>query len=171
MQIFLIRHPKPLIDLSVCYGRLDVDCVDPAPIAERLRPLLPDDVTVFSSPLIRARRLAEAIKSEVVVEERLAEIHFGEWEGVRWDDIDRPSLDAWAADLFNFTPPGGESATQLRERVVAFVESIAAQGVAQVALVTHAGVIRSLLAHWRQLSPSEWTRLDIGFGSLTTLEI
>lgn len=168
MQIFLIRHPRPLIDLGICYGRLDVDCVEPEPVAAQLRPSLPADVPVFSSPLRRARRLAEALAAPVRIDERLAEIDFGEWEGQAWDRIDRAALDAWAANVLGFTPPGGEPASALRERVLDFVDSLE---VPQAALVTHAGVIRTLLGHCRQLPYPEWTQLKVDFGSLTVLEI
>ena len=74
MQVFLIRHPRPLIEAGVCYGRLDVDCEDPLPVAERLKSLLPEGVPVISSPLRRARRLAEALTGNPGIDERLAEI-------------------------------------------------------------------------------------------------
>ncbi|WP_170285841.1 alpha-ribazole phosphatase family protein [Propionivibrio limicola] len=171
MQVFLIRHPQPLIDLGICYGRLDVDCVDPHPVAAQIRPQLPEGTPVFSSPLQRARRLAEAIHHEVEFDARLAEIHFGEWEGQPWDSIDRALLDAWANDILRFTPPGGEPVARLQARVVDFVSSLRERNLPRVALVTHAGVIRTLLAHFRQLSYPEWTKLKIDFGSVTLLEI
>ena len=170
MQVFLIRHPRPRIDPGVCYGRLDVDCDDPQPVAARLR--LPPATTILSSPLRRARRLAEAIGPGVCVDARLAEIDFGDWEGRRWDDIDRAVLDDWAADVLNFTPPGGESVADLQRRAVDLAGELAATcGVPRVALVTHAGVIRALLGYWRGLPTAEWTQLKFDFGSLTQIEI
>ena len=156
MQVFLIRHPRPLVEPGVCYGRLDVDCDDPLPVAARLR--LPPQTTILSSPLRRARRLAE--------------IDFGDWEGRRWDDIDRESIDAWAADVLNFTPPRGESVADLQRRVIDFSGEIKATFAgASVALITHAGVIRALLGHWRGLPVAEWTQLKCDFGSCTLIEI
>ena len=174
MQVFLIRHPRPLIEAGVCYGRLDVDCEDPQPVAARLR--LPPQTTVVSSPLRRARRLAEALavptRVDVRLDARLAEIDFGDWEGRRWDDIDRAAIDDWAADVLNFTPPRGESVTDLQRRVIDFSAELAATvDGASVALITHAGVIRALLGHWRGLPVAEWTQLKCDFGSLTQIEI
>ena len=174
MQVFLIRHSRPLIEAGVCYGRLEVDCEDPQPIAARLR--LPPNTPIFSSPLRRARRLAEALavptRVDVRLDARLAEIDFGDWEGRRWDDIDRQSIDAWAADVLNFTPPRGESVADLQRRVIDFSGEIKATGDgASVALVTHAGVIRALLGHWRGLPVAEWTQLKCDFGSCTLIEI
>ena len=74
MQVFLIRHPKPVIDAGICYGRLDVDAHAPHAVADEIRPLLPRDVPVYSSPLRRARQLAEALHPAPVFDARLAEI-------------------------------------------------------------------------------------------------
>jgi alpha-ribazole phosphatase len=168
VQVFLIRHPRPLIGAGFCYGRLDVDCDDPRPVAERLRQLLPPDTPVIASPLRRARRLAEAIDPHAALDSRLAEIEFGEWDGRAWDDIDRDSLDAWAADLLGFTPPGGESVAGLQQRAIDFAASLTGP---RVALVTHAGIIRALLGHWHQLPAAEWSQLKFEFGSVTQIEI
>lgn len=174
MQVFLIRHPQPLIAAGICYGRLDVDCVDPLPIAADLRPRIPTGTPVFTSPLRRARQLAEAIAPEVIIDERLAEIDFGAWEGRAWDDIERHALDAWAADVRGFVPPGGESVAQLQARAVDFastLNSFNSLGVPNVALVAHAGILRALAGHWRQLPFAEWTQLQFDFGSLTEITI
>ena len=117
MQVFLIRHPKPVIETGICYGRLDVDAHAPHAVADEIRPLLRRDVPVYSSPLRRARQLAEALHPSPIIDERLCEIDFGDWEGRAWDTIERDALDAWAADVTGFTPPGkygpdGEAITQ-----------------------------------------------------------
>jgi len=168
VQLFLIRHPRPLLREGLCYGQLDVDAEDPLPIAERLGTLLPADIPVVASPLRRARGLAEALHRQPTFDRRLLEIHFGDWEGVAWKDIDRQLLDAWAADPLHFVAPGGESAAVLQARALDCVSSL---GGDRVALVTHAGVIRALLGHWLRLPIDEWSLLPLAFGSVTLLEI
>ena len=168
MQVFLIRHPRPFLDLGICYGRLDIEAEDPQPVAARLKPLLPEGTAVFSSPLQRARLLAEALDPETRIDERLSEMDFGEWEGQPWDAIDRDALDAWAADTLHYTPPGGESVARLQRRAIDFVASLSDS---PVALVTHAGIMRALLGHWRQLPVAEWTQLKFDFGSMLKIEI
>jgi len=129
---------------------------------------LPCGIPIFSSPLRRARQLAEALSPKVIVDDRLSEIDFGAWEGRRWDEIDRSQLDAWAGDVLGFTPPGGESVAALRHRVLDFTTSLEYP---EVAMVTHAGAMRALVGHWRGLSVSEWSRLNFEFGGLIRLEI
>lgn len=166
MQVFLIRHPRPQIAAGICYGQLDVDCDDPQPLAAALRARIPADTPVITSPLRRARALAEALDPTARMDARLSEIHFGDWEGCAWDRIERTALDAWAADVLHFVPPGGESVAQLQARAIDFAESL---NLPRVALVTHAGILRALVGHWRQLPVEEWTQLQFGFGSLTEI--
>jgi alpha-ribazole phosphatase len=168
VQVFLIRHPRPLIERGLCYGRLDVDCEDPQPIAKRLRVCIPAGTPIIASPLRRARRLAEALDPEARIDERLSEIDFGEWEGQPWDVIDRVLLDRWAADVLNFVPPGGESVARLQERVVDFACSLR---IPRVAIVSHAGVMRALVGHWRQLPASEWTQIKFDFGNVAEVTV
>ena len=56
----------------------------------------------------------------------------------------------------------------LQQRALDFVAGL---DVPEAVVVTHAGVIRVLLAHWRGLPPAEWPQLVFGYGSLTTVEV
>lgn len=143
MILYLIRHPRPLIAPGVCYGQLDVDIDDPATLAATLRSQLPVGVPVISSPLQRCLKLAQAIDPACRTDARLKEIAFGDWEGLAWDDIPRLDIDAWAADLMGYCPPGGESAAQMAGRVRDCLGYLKHPG---VVLVTHAGVIRQIMA-------------------------
>jgi alpha-ribazole phosphatase len=167
VRVFLIRHPPPVIEPGVCYGRLDVDCHDPVRIADGLRARLPAGIAVYSSPLRRALRLARALSLTVRIDARLSEIDFGAWEGRRWDGIAREEIDAWAADLLNFAPPGGESVAALRARALDFAASLADDA----ALVTHAGVMRILAGHWRRLPMADWPRLEFRFGEMLRFDV
>ncbi|MEI7612985.1 MAG: alpha-ribazole phosphatase family protein [Betaproteobacteria bacterium] len=168
MQLYLIRHPRPRIAVGICYGQLDIDCDDPLPVAATLRPRLPAGTRIISSPLQRARKLAVALDPQASIDPRLSEINFGAWEGLSWNEIDRLALDAWAADVLGFRPPGGETVNELQQRAIDFASSLNAP---HIALVTHAGILRALVGHWHKLPVAEWTQLNFAFGSLTTLEI
>jgi len=100
-------------------------------------------------------------------DERLAEMNFGDWEGQAWDDIPRTQLDAWAADVAGYAPPGGESPLSLQRRALDFVADL---NVPEAVIVTHAGVIRTLLAHWVELDDSEWLSVSPDYLSVTTVE-
>lgn len=143
MILHLIRHPPPLVEPGICYGRLDLLAEDPPAVAAALRGELPPGLPVWSSPLRRCRDLAVELHPQPAFDARLQEMDFGAWEGRQWDEIPRRELDAWAADVADYAPPGGESPRQLQQRVLAFVATLQ---VAEAVLVTHAGVIRVLQA-------------------------
>jgi alpha-ribazole phosphatase len=168
LTLYLLRHPRPLIAPGICYGQLDVAAEDPAPIVARLRRELPPGLPVWSSPLQRCRTLAEALQPAPRLDARLMELDFGAWEGRPWDDIARPELDAWAADVDGYAPPGGEAPHQLQRRVLAFVGALPAGA---HLVVTHAGVIRTLLAAAAdETLAAALQRPAPDYGSLTRLD-
>ncbi len=169
LTLYLIRHPRPLIAPGVCYGRLDVAAEDPTPIAAALREKLPGSAPVWTSPLQRCRHLAEQLHPQPRQDSRLQEIDFGGWEGRAWDDVPRPELDAWAADLLNYAPPDGESPARLAARVDAFVAELPP---GEHILVTHAGVIRVLQSRAEQLPLAAGLRRPaVVYGSLLRITI
>jgi alpha-ribazole phosphatase len=166
MILHLIRHPPPRVAPGICYGRLDVAAENVPEAAAVLRAVLPSGLPVWTSPLVRCRMLADALHDSPVVDERLAEMDFGDWEGRAWDAIARAELDAWAADIAGYVPPGGESPLAVQRRALAFVAGL---DVSEAVLVTHAGVMRTLVAHVRKLPPERWLDLKFGFGERTVL--
>ncbi len=140
-RLILVRHP-PVDARGRCYGRLDLAVADAADVAELAARLRAYRATVWTSPAQRCRVVAAAIGPHRV-DPRLQELDFGDWEGRRWDDVARPLLDAWAADLLGFTPPGGESGAALVARVEAFHRALP-PGLHVV--ISHGGPLRVLAA-------------------------
>ncbi len=148
MRLWLVRHTKPVIAPGTCYGSLDL----PAPPATaqdaaRLAEVLPHGIGLISSPLQRCEHLAQCLRrlrADLIlkIDPRLAEMHFGGWEGRTWNDIGRPAVDAWTADFATHRPGGGESAGAVLQRVGAALEEARAGG-RDTAWITHAGVIRA----------------------------
>ena len=166
MILHLIRHPKPLIAPGVCYGQLDIPAENPAGLVAGLRRQIPAEVPVWSSPLQRCRALAGALHPAPRFDERLMEMNFGLWEGRPWDAVPRSERDAWAADLMGFAPPGGESAEQVKERLSGCVAACARE---EIALVTHAGIIRLLLSMHHQQPLRDFLDYPVPYGGLVTV--
>jgi len=166
--MILVRHPTPVGAAGLCYGRTDLDL--PAgweAEAEALAAGLPPGPWVlFSSPASRCRRLAAWLGGPVEVDDRLAELDFGAWEGRRWDEIPRAELDPWSTDFVTGRPPGGESFAELAERATAAARDIAARTPGRVALVvSHSGVIRALLARARGVALADAFSIPVPFAS------
>lgn len=174
MDLYLIRHTQPEIEAGLCYGRLDVPLPpDAAAACAAVAARLPAVDELWTSPLGRCRALADVIgaRMNLIVrpDERLRELAFGAWEGRPWDVLDRAETDRWAADYWHRAPPGGESYRELHERVLAALTDIASCAAQCVAVVTHAGPIRALLAHCRALEPSHYPEMVLDFGGISLL--
>jgi alpha-ribazole phosphatase len=162
MEIYLIRHPKPVHCEGLCYGRseLTVDADVLAAAVASVRSLIPVGVlrraAMFTSPATRCLGLARELAAprEPCMAEELRERHFGAWEGLPWEAVPRAQIDAWAADVWSYRAGGGESTAMLAARWHRWCTRVAAQigarGLPAVA-VTHAGLIRMALAGGRDV--------------------
>lgn len=108
---------------------------------------------VYSSPLQRTRRTAESLTRRIgmdpILADGLREVHYGEWEGLRHDDVRVRWPEAyarWAVDPASRGTPGGETAFQVAARAVPVVERIrAAHAEGRVLIVSHKATIRILI--------------------------
>jgi len=168
VRLYLIRHPEADILEGFCYGSSDLPLRKPWSAAACIA-ALPPNATVISSPLRRCAEFAHALSDKVQLDARLAELDFGAWEMLAWDDIDAEQLDAWAADPLGFNSHGGESVTQMQLRVrEALAELDGSNG--DCVWVTHAGVMKLVLAELLALPQDEWLSLRFAHAEITVLE-
>lgn len=156
-RLFLIRHGETLANREFRYIGSRDDAL--SPVGEVQATQLASALTtlpiaaVYSSPLQRAYRTAEAIAAPhhlaVQVTPELRECNFGTWEGLSRAEVldqDAARLHAWERDA-TIAPPGGESFAAMQQRVRTFVEQLTEQHPDQaLVLVSHVGPIKVLLA-------------------------
>jgi len=172
MQLYLIRHPQPQVANGICYGTTDLLLREnPQAIARTIKSQLPENLPVFSSPLTRCRLLAEALHPAPLLDSRLKELNFGNWEMQAWESLSRAEINAWAENPADYTPPQGESVNELKLRVHDFLAEQWAKNTLHAALVTHAGVMKVIVGLVQNLAPAEWMALKFGFGSVTHVQI
>lgn len=132
----------------------------------------PGTQVVFTSPLKRCTETAKILYPEQnpLVIDNLSECNFGEWEGKTADELKNdPDFKKWLAGDSSVKPPRGESNADFTRRVCKMFESIVEglmkTGTTESVIVTHGGVIMTLLAVYGlpQAKPFEWT-MDNGFG-------
>ena len=174
--LYLIRHTVPRILPGICYGQLDLDVADSFDLeAKDILHWLPPMELIITSPLLRTRRLAEhlaqAQQCELRSDARLMEKHFGAWEGQAWDDVPRHEIDAWAANLLDYAPSGGESPQQLMQRVQTCWCDIAQLPQQHIALVAHGGSIRALLAQMAGISIIDTLKWEMGYGTVIGVRV
>jgi broad specificity phosphatase PhoE len=108
-------------------------------------------IAFTSSPLSRARETMEILRTTLglapqayAIDRRLAELAFGQWEGLTYKEVralDRSILATRERDKWNFRPPGGESYADLLVRVRAWHDSASNDAI----VTAHGGVARAFL--------------------------
>ena len=130
----------------------------------------PARLPYVSSPLIRARETMELMRSALGLEPscyeidaRLAEISFGDWEGLTYADIltrKKHLIVEREKDKWEFLPPRGESYAQLARRVAAWYAQLHANTV----IAAHGGTARALVALLAIVPPEEAPHYPIDQG-------
>ena len=141
-------------------------------VAARIRFLTP--AVVLTSPMQRCRNTAQAIAAEigapVVVDERLIDGTLGEWTGLRAVEIEeRWPVDfaAWRSDA-DAAPPGGESFSEIRQRVRPMMsDALATYRGHTIVLVTHAAPSKMILATALDVDSTVAYRMRVDTASLS----
>ena len=160
---------------------------------------LPESALIVTSPLTRCRRLADFLAMNrdggsnqriVILDPRFIERDLGRWTGKRWDDIPRAEAKALEADFLDHWPPpvetddgpvlrglnvyprlgAGESVRAMQTRVVEGFE--AAWDIAEgrnLVIVSHAGPIAAMIAHWLTLPLRRGIEPSPGCGDVVQL--
>lgn len=129
----------------------------------------PEKFDFVASPLIRTRDTMQRLRSAMGLppagyrtDRRLVEVHFGDWQGSTYAEIEMRhpgATGARSADKWDFVPPGrdGESYALLARRVRAWLDGVERPTVC----VTHGGVVRCVFYLLGRLSGTEAAALDI----------
>ena len=132
---------------------------------------------IYSSDLLRARETARSIGDAtgliVVTEQSLRERAFGSFEGQTFTELEASwpkETVRWRQRDPDWTPPGGESLTCVRDRVVQITHALAQRHIGeQIVLVSHGGVLDALHRAATGLdlqAPRTWTLVNAGINRL-----
>jgi len=168
MHLTLVRHTSVAVLPGICYGQSDVD-VSPTFEAEakQVLSILQGNSfdAVYSSPLSRCRKLANYCGfSELMLDDRLMELNFGDWEMIAWTEIEDPQLQHWFDNWVYEAPTRGESFHLMMNRVTEFLMEIKKLPIQRVVLFTHSGVIRLVEIIINGLSAAEAFDNKVEFG-------
>ncbi|MEW5821532.1 MAG: alpha-ribazole phosphatase [Cyanobacteriota bacterium] len=175
MEIFLIRHTSVDINKEICYGFSDVKLADNykedfKKLKKKLKPINPS--IVYSSPLIRCSMLADYLSdTNYIKDNRLKELNFGDWEMKNWYEIEQDELDKWIKEFVNYRCPEGETFVELFERAKEFYQEIITKDFEKVYIITHGGVIRSIVALILEIPLKNAPSIQIDFGSISKISI
>lgn len=173
MDIYLIRHPAVQLQPGICYGQTDValaaNCAQMVHLLQAKLADLPQESIIVTSPSQRCWQLATQLSfgSKVIIDNRLQELNFGAWEMQPWDAISPEQLQWWLDDYVNRAPPQGESYQALLARSQACWHSLLTILAPTMLVVTHAGVIRALLAYLLDIPLRKSFSLQVDYNSIT----
>ena len=157
VTVYLVRHCEAMGNvLGVFQGTTDLDISETGAtqlefLGKRFKNVHIDKV--YSSPLLRAYKTAEAIAKpkglEVIVDQGLIEINGGIIEGMKLIDIfeNYPELEyAWCHEFHNFAPENGEAIKDTYVRVWDAVKRIISENDGKTIVISsHGGVLRTLI--------------------------
>lgn len=169
-RIHLIRHALTQDNLDGVYaGRTDSPlCQDGKDQLSEAKKsyIYPEADFVFTSPLKRCIETAEILYPHIkpIVMDDLTEYDFGEFEGQTADVLHekQPLFDRWIRGEEGIKPPFGESNEDFTKRVCncfcKMVDGIVKSGAEKTVIITHGGVISTILANFGipEASASQW---------------
>lgn len=133
---------------------------------------------VYCSPLNRALKSAEIIaephglKPSVIPD--LRERSFGVWEGMTFTEIKEKypeEFESWANNPLKYSPIGGESTIEVRDRVINALEKILnAHNKEHIAIVAHGGVNRIILCYIMGIPLENIFRVEQDFAAVNIIE-
>lgn len=130
---------------------------------------------VLCSPLERARDTAAAIAATHDLpapepHEPLTEIDMGDWTGAAFGTIHGPAWVQWNSARGSARIPGGETMGEAQGRIVGFLRRLAsAPDDRTIAVVTHADMIRGVVAHALGLPLDNVLRFDVAPASVSRM--
>jgi alpha-ribazole phosphatase/probable phosphoglycerate mutase len=156
-ELLFIRHAETDMAGTFC-GHSDpaLNSRGHAQVADLIDSLCKEEISaVYTSDLRRAHTtamaIAKAFSVDCYVRSTLREINFGQWEGATWKEIEERDINyarRWLAEYPHLPAPGGEKFYDFEQRVLNEVEFLSLEGGAadhHIAVVTHAGVLRTVL--------------------------
>jgi broad specificity phosphatase PhoE len=163
------------------YGATDMPLSNKGVLqAERLKEVIDisDYQVVLSSPCLRALQTLQAPfpDAEFEEEETIAEIDFGAWEGLTFEEIaaDYPELvGEWIGSESTFAFPEGESVAEFREWVEEAVDIFYkhAREDKNILVFSHSGVIKVATCVLLGIDPEYHYRFSVSNASISVFEI
>ena len=186
IRVALIRHAESVANtqLHVIGGRSNHSPLTAAgeqqavELGERLKAVGYSPDGVYSSPAVRTLETARIALSvtgyphRVQVDDRLQELEQGEWTGRLRADTYTPTMSARIARSgVDFAAPGGESMSDVGQRMHNWLRSLASDGHAEVLAFTHGVAIRCLAGLVEDWPHERIWKTHLGNCSITVFEL
>lgn len=181
-NVYIVRHCQPIIKngIHICIGKKDISL---SKRGKEQAGQLADYFSnrhinhIYSSHLKRAKETAQLIAGnnyEVVTKDNFSELDVGKWDGLTFHEIKQKYPEEYeerGKDLENYVVEGGESMALCRTRAMDELNKTIDESKGDILIVTHAGVIRTILSSILDISIKETFDYKIEYGSISLLNI
>lgn len=129
----------------------------------------------YVSPSGRCRETAELMFDDslpVHLVDSLHEVDVGEWEGLTFDEIRAQWPTVYAARgnrMSDVAPPGGESFFRAASRFNDVLQDIISEHEGNIAVITHAGMMRSWLFRYAKLGDGDMFSIPVPYAGVAAL--
>ncbi len=180
MTLYLIRHTSVAVEFGTCYGWTDVPVSDHFEQEAALTKAALADLhldRVYMSPLTRAKQLAAYCGyADAIEEPRMKEMHMGDWEMKRFNDIHDPELKQYFEHYLDVPTKNGESFRDLYRRVSSFLDDLRQMAakddsIKKVAVFCHGGPIICALVYAGLVPIEEGYNNIPDYASVTKIEL
>jgi len=132
--------------------------------------------TIFCSPLTRCRQTFGELRlaQDVIYDDRITEIDFGNWEGKSFAEISRTApalIEEWCRGENSFRFPEGDRLEDFHGRIDAFADLLHVQEKGKILIISHGGVIRYLICRLLNLPFDNCLYFRVDCGKFTTIEL
>ena len=181
MIVHLIRHGETIWNRDKLFqGQSDIELTELGKkqshsVASKILECAPK--TVYTSPLSRAKYIADLISKEIgsssIQIKNMIELDLGELEGktgedlrANWPDI----ISNWRSHPSRVKMPSGESFAQLHDRVTAGLHDlIKSQDESPIVVVSHNFVIKLLICHVLGLTVDSLHKIHVDLASVSSI--
>lgn len=183
MELIFVRHGESEGNVKkVLYGHTDYPLTTKGQsqiphIIEQVKHFKADKI--YTSPLVRAKCIGDAIGSvydlPVVVDDRLKEMDFGDYEDVSREDVVAEVGQDKYFEVIGFFDhyaiPGGEHQDDFLKRVQEFVDEVLAGEDGTYLITAHFGVIKAAINYLLGYSKAHLRTMAIKPGAIIKLKV
>lgn len=183
MKIIMVRHGETIANNEKRYLGLKN-----SPYTEKGKSQVEEIVTklskyrnikeIYCSQLPRtlsiADKIATRLDKKVIITTDICELDFGIFDGKTYKEIEKDHPKEWAAwvlDQLNYKIPKGESMKDLYDRVSRFIdELIEKKSEGQYLLITHGGIIQTIITYLLDLDIKDRWHFKIPPGAIVEID-
>ncbi|SCZ01363.1 histidine phosphatase family protein [Alkaliphilus peptidifermentans] len=181
-KLILVRHGETEWNIEGrTQGKMNSSLTEDGLIQARLlgERLISEDIdSIYASHLDRAKSTAEIIGNIIgkspSYDEDLAELGFGEWEGLTVKEIELnypQQLKEWHSNPHKAIIPSGEGLGIGQERIVSFIKKISQENEDNnVLVISHGTIIKLFLLSFLNMQLSDFYRLKQDNCSINVIE-